>query len=105
MAVPPVAPLHPRTRDRADGLRRLSLSRRLRLVNGLNVTSGGPSALRLALAERVAKLRLADPLAPISLLVETSLQRPHLGRWLAARLGGHANVRILMPGDLALFLG
>src|SRR5205807_3561863 len=34
-----------------------------------------------------------------------SLQRPYLARWLAARLGGHANVRILMPGDLALLLG
>jgi hypothetical protein len=33
------------------------------------------------------------------------VQRPFLERWPAARLGGHANVRILMPGDLALLLG
>jgi RecB family exonuclease len=44
-------------------------------------------------------------LEPITVLVGTSLQRPYLARWLAARLGGHANVRILMPGDLALLLG
>ena len=39
------------------------------------------------------------------MLVGASLQRPFLQRWLAARLGAHANVRILMPGDLALLLG
>jgi hypothetical protein len=46
-----------------------------------------------------------DPLSPITVLVGASLQRPFLQRWLAARLGAHANVRILMPGDLALLLG
>jgi len=69
------------------------------------VLSGPPAALREALAERVAELRREDPLAPMTVLVGTSLQRPFLARWLAARLGGHANVRILMPGDLALLLG
>ena len=39
------------------------------------------------------------------MLVGASLQRPFLQRWLAQRLGAHANVRILMPGDLALLLG
>ena len=74
-------------------------------MEDMNVIVGRPAGLRKVLADRVAELRLQDPLAPISLLVETSLQRPHLARWLAARLGGHANVRILMPGDLALLLG
>jgi ATP-dependent helicase/nuclease subunit B len=72
---------------------------------GLRVITGRPAALRTALAERVTELRGQDALAPISILVGTSLQRPHLSRWLAARLGGHANLRILMPGDLALLLG
>jgi RecB family exonuclease len=71
----------------------------------MTVISGQPAALRRALADRVAELRRTDPLSPITLLVGTSLQRPFLARWLAARLGGHASVRILMPGDLALLLG
>jgi ATP-dependent helicase/nuclease subunit B len=69
------------------------------------VVTGTPAALRSALADRVRELRGQDPLAPITILVGTSLQRPYLARDLAARLGGHANVRILMPGDLALLLG
>ena len=71
----------------------------------MRVSSGQPAALRAALADRVAALRHEDPLAPIRVLVGTSLQRPFLQRWLAARLGAHANVRVLMPGDLALLLG
>lgn len=74
-------------------------------VSETRVITGPPSALRSALAARVRELRGRDPLAPITVLVATSLQRPHLARSLAARLGGHANVRILMPGDLALLLG
>ncbi|MGO9977402.1 MAG: PD-(D/E)XK nuclease family protein [Solirubrobacteraceae bacterium] len=74
-------------------------------MSGLKVISGRPAELGASLADRVAELRCEDPLAPINLLVGASLQRPFLDRWLAARLGGHANVRILMPGDLALLLG
>jgi hypothetical protein len=74
-------------------------------MSGMRVITGRPAALRHALADRVAEHRTQDPLAPIWLLVGASLQRPYLARWLAARLGGHANVRILMPGDLALLLG
>ena len=74
-------------------------------MSELNVISGPPPALREELAGRVRELRAVDPLAPISVLVGASLQRPFLQRWLAARLGAHANVRILMPGDLALLLG
>jgi len=69
------------------------------------VLSGQPAVLRAVFAERVAELRREDPLMPITILVGTSLQRPFLLRRLAARLGGHANVRVLMPGDLALLLG
>ena len=75
------------------------------LVMRIQVVTGRPAALRAAFAERVAELRREDPLAPITVLVGASLQRPFLQRWLAARLGAHANVRILMPGDLALLLG
>ena len=71
----------------------------------IQVVTGRPAALRTAFVERVAELRREDPLAPITVLVGASLQRPFLQRWLAARLGAHANVRILMPGDLALLLG
>jgi ATP-dependent helicase/nuclease subunit B len=70
----------------------------------MRVITGRPAALRVALAERVAELRRADPLSPITVLVGASLQRPFLARWLATRLGAHANVRVLMPGDLALLL-
>jgi len=71
----------------------------------ITVVTGRPAALRLALSERVAALRCESPLEPITVLVGSSLQRPHLARWLAADLGAHANVRILLPGDLALLLG
>src|ERR1039458_2432778 len=71
----------------------------------MRVITGRPAALQAALASRVAELRREEPLEPITVLVGTSLQRPYLARWLAAALGGHANVRILMPGDLALLLG
>jgi RecB family exonuclease len=74
-------------------------------VSELTVISGRPVELTEALAGRIGELRVVDPLSPISVLVGTSLQRPWLERWLAARLGAHANVRILMPGDLALLLG
>jgi RecB family exonuclease len=74
-------------------------------VSELTVISGRPFELTEALAGRVRELRAADPLSPISVLVGGSLQRPWLQRRLAARLGAHANVRILMPGDLALLLG
>jgi RecB family exonuclease len=71
----------------------------------MRIAIGRPAALPVAFAERVRELRHQDPLALITVLVGTSLQRPFLARWLAARLGGHANIRILMPGDLALLLG
>ena len=74
-------------------------------VSELKVISGAPVALTEELAGRVKQLRMVDPLSPITVLVGASLQRPWLQRWLAARLGAHANVRILMPGDLALLLG
>jgi RecB family exonuclease len=74
-------------------------------VSELSVISGPPLALRDELARRVQDLRASDPLSPITVLVGASLQRPFLQRWLTARLGAHANVRILMPGDLALLLG
>jgi ATP-dependent helicase/nuclease subunit B len=72
---------------------------------GMSLTSGSPALLHAAFAQRVSELRQDDALAPITVLVGTSLQRPYLERSLAAKLGGHANVRILMPGDLALLLG
>jgi ATP-dependent helicase/nuclease subunit B len=74
-------------------------------VSELSVISGAPGALRQELARRIGHLRTVDPLSPVTVLVGASLQRPFLQRWLAARLGAHANVRILMPGDLALLLG
>jgi hypothetical protein len=71
----------------------------------MKVISGAPLALREELAGCVKQFRTVDPLSPITVLVGASLQRPFLQRWLAARLAAHANVRILMPGDLALLLG
>ena len=46
---------------------------------------GRPAELEASLADRVAELRRADPLAPITVLVGASLQRPFLQRWLAAQ--------------------
>jgi hypothetical protein len=74
-------------------------------VRELSVICGPPVELREAIAGRVRALRGVDPLSPINVLVGASLQRPWLHRSLAAALGAHVNVRILMPGDLALLLG
>jgi RecB family exonuclease len=74
-------------------------------MSQLRVTTGRPGDLVSRLAGRVAGLRRTDPLSPITVLVGASLQRPWLQRFLAARLVAHANVRVLMPGDLALLLG
>src|SRR5689334_6273328 len=87
-------------RDTQPEMREASL-----LVPGLNVITGRPAALRAMMATWVAELRREDPLAPILLLVGASLQRPYIERWLAAKLGGHANVQVMMPGDLGLLLG
>ncbi len=65
----------------------------------LKVVNGPSGSLREELVGRVRELRAGDPLSPITVLVGASLQRPFLQRWLAARLGAHANVRILLPGD------
>jgi ATP-dependent helicase/nuclease subunit B len=75
------------------------------IMGELNVVAGSPPLLRDEMAERVKRLRGSDPLSPITVLVGGSLQRPFLQRWLAERLGAHANLRVLMPGDLALLLG
>ena len=74
-------------------------------MSALRVTIGSQRSLDDALAARIGNLRKGDPLAPITVLVGASLQRPYLTHWLAGELGGHANLRILMPGDLALLLG
>jgi RecB family exonuclease len=74
-------------------------------MSGPTVITGRPATLRESLTTRIAEFRQQDPLAPLTVLVGSSLQRPYLARWLAARLGGHANIRILLPGDLALLLG
>jgi ATP-dependent helicase/nuclease subunit B len=74
-------------------------------VTELNLIVGRPDALRDEVAKRIVAHREQDLLAPIYILVGASLQRPYLSRWLAARVGGHANVQVLMPGDLALILG
>jgi RecB family exonuclease len=74
-------------------------------VSELRIIGGDPRSLREELAAEVRHLRTVDPLSPITVLVGASLQRPFLQRWLAAELGAHANVRVLMPGELALLLG
>jgi len=75
------------------------------MTSSLRIIAGCQRALDDALAAHIGELRASDPLTPINVLVGASLQRPHLANWLATRIGGHANVRFLMPGDLALLLG
>ena len=75
-------------------------------VGKLRVLSGHPAVLREAFAERVAELRREDPLAPITVLVGdvAAAAVSCSGGWRRG-WAAHANVRILMPGDLALLLG
>ncbi|MBA3326876.1 MAG: exodeoxyribonuclease V subunit gamma [Solirubrobacterales bacterium] len=58
-----------------------------------------------ALADAVAAAKRDDPLAPVTILVGSTLLRPYLQRRLATLLGGHANVSIVTAGELALRLG
>ncbi len=70
----------------------------------MNVISGPAGRAQGGGSEPRVRAARAGPLSPITVLVGASLQRPFLQRWLAAKLGAHANLRILMPGDLALLL-
>ena len=72
---------------------------------GLRLITGTPQALEQTLSERIAAIQAGDPLAPIGVLLGGTLQRPYLQRRLAERNGGIANVRFLMPSELALELG
>jgi len=57
--------------------------------------------LEEALLEVLDRGRKADPLAPVLLLCPTAMLRAHLGRLVAARLGGMAGLSILTLGAWA----
>ncbi|WP_354699039.1 exonuclease [Paraconexibacter sp. AEG42_29] len=64
-----------------------------------------PAALEVALADAIKAAKRDDPLAPVTVLVGSTLLRPYLQRRLATLLGGHANVAFVTAGELALKLG
>lgn len=72
---------------------------------GLHLKTGSPDALEQALATGVAAAQADDPLAPVGVLLGGTLQRPYLQRRLAVLNDGIANVRFLMPSELAMELG
>ncbi len=73
--------------------------RQLRLVVG----PSGPASFGIqeAFVEEVRLLKRGDPLRPLLVLVGSNYVRLHLSRLLAARLGGHANIRFLLLDELA----
>lgn len=72
---------------------------------GLKLTTGTPPALEEALARGVRDAQADDPLSPVGVLLGGTLQRPYLQRRLAELNDGIANVRFLMPSELAMELG
>ncbi len=67
--------------------------------------TGPPAALEGALAGALEAHRAEDPLAPLTVLVGGTLLRPYLRRRLAELTGGHLNLRLVTPAELALALG
>ena len=66
----------------------------------------GPLAnLEQALADAITARKTGDPLAPIAILIGGTLLRPYLQRRLADLLGGHINLHLLTPAELAVRLG
>ena len=67
--------------------------------------TGPRAALELALAQAVKNAKASDPFAAVTVLVGETLLRPYLRRRIAEILGGHVNVEIVTPGELAMTLG
>src|SRR5579862_5692082 len=72
---------------------------------GISVITGVPSALDAALAAEIRGHKAEDPLAPLTVVTGGTLLRPFLRARLATLLGGHINVRVVTPAELALRLG
>jgi hypothetical protein len=72
---------------------------------GIRLITGRPPALEEALGRGVREAQADDPLAPVGVLLGGTLQRPYLQRRLAELNDGIANVRFLMPSELAMGLG
>lgn len=70
-----------------------------------HVTRAPLPVLEQAIANAIASAKQIDVLAPVTILVGSTLLRPYLQRRLATLLGGHANVSIVTAGELALALG
>lgn len=73
--------------------------RQLRLVVG--PSGPAPHGIQEAFVEEVRLLKRGDPLRPLLVLVGSNYVRLHLSRLLAARLGGHANIRFTLLDELA----
>lgn len=67
--------------------------------------TGPRAALERALADAVHDAKAGDPFAAVTVLVGETLLRPYLRRRLAELLGGHVNVELVTPGELAMHLG
>lgn len=70
----------------------------------LRLLTARPEALDALIADELAAVRARDALAPVSVLVGGTLLRPYLRRRLAELGRGHANVHMLLPGELGLRL-
>jgi ATP-dependent helicase/nuclease subunit B len=66
---------------------------------------GDLAALEERLASEVRACKAGDPLAPVTILIGNTLLRPYLRRRLARGAGGHLNLHLLTPNDLARSLG
>src|SRR3954451_15850271 len=71
----------------------------------LRLLTGSRRGLERCLTDEVQSQRELDPLAPLCIVVGTTLMRPYLRRRLAVLTGGHLNVRLMTVGELGLRLG
>lgn len=69
------------------------------------LVTGELAAIEHALAAEVRAHRAEDPLAPLVVLIGGTLLRPYLQRRIARATGGHLNLTMLTPAELALRLG
>lgn len=76
-----------------------------RVTPSHRLITGPRAALELALAQAVKDAKADDPFAAVTVLVGETLLRPYLRRRIAEILGGHVNVEIVTPGELAMTLG
>lgn len=73
--------------------------------SGFRLMTGSLPDIESAFLRGLALIRVADPFAPIDVLVGGVLQRPYLQRLIADTSSGLLNIRFSTLGELGIRLG